>query len=115
MIYIYLSETIESAIPKKVKKLPKTVRDILYKIRKKLGVLYIKIYEDKELITLTSINKNTLRRLEKYIKVKCIKRVCLSNTLLQNEEFLNFLQGQDVEIVEGKWLFDYRRLFQMVK
>ena len=107
MIYINLSETIDGSMPEEITKFPKLIKNILYKIRKKIGVLYIKTYEDKVLITLSSTNSNTLRRLEKYIKVKCIKRACLSNTLLQNEKFLDFIKGQDITLLTGEWLFDY--------
>lgn len=107
MIYINLSENLEGAMPDEIKKLPKVFKNIFYKIRKKLGVLYIRNYEDKVLITISSTNSNTLKRLEKYMKVKCVKRVCLSNTLLKNENFMNFINGQDVNILNGDWLFDF--------
>lgn len=107
LIYINLSETIEGAMPEEITKLPSFFKRIFYKIRKKLGVLYIKSYDDKILITLSSTNKNALKRLEKYIKVKCIKRICLSNMLLKNEEFLQFIKGQDVNVLNGEWLFNY--------
>lgn len=107
MIYINLSDRVENSIPENFCKFPKFIKNIIYKIRKKLGVLYIKIYQDKTLITISSINNNTLKKLEKYIKVKCVKRVCLSNLLLKDEDFICFLEGQDVKIVDGKWLFDY--------
>ena len=107
MIYINLSETIEGVLPEELKKLPKLIKNLIYNIRKKLGLLFIKTYDDKILITLSSTNDNTLRRLEKYIKVKCIKRACLSNVLFENHEFLSFIEGQDIKILNGKWLFDY--------
>ena len=94
-------------MPEEFLKLPKILKNLFYKIRKKLGLLYIKTYDDKVLITLSSTNSKALKRLEKYIKVKCIKRVCLSNALLNNEQFLEFVKGQDINVLNGKWLFDY--------
>lgn len=107
MIYINISDRVENSIPENFSRFPKFIKNIIYKIRKKLGILYIKIYQDKTLITISSINNNTLKRIEKYIRVKCIKRVCLSDELLKDKNFISFLEGQDIKIVDGKWLFDY--------
>ncbi len=107
MIYINLSKTIDSSMPEEMRKLPKVLKNLIYKIRKKLGSLYIKTYDNKVLITLPSINKKTLDKIEKYIKVKCIKRACLSNELLEDEEFLNFIKGQEINVLNGKWLYQH--------
>ena len=110
MIYINYAETIKNSMSEDMFKMPKILRNVIYKIRRFLGVLYIKTYDEKILITISSFNKNTLKRLEKYIKTRCVKRVCLSNNLISNIEFLKFINGQEVEIFDGSWIFDYINL-----
>lgn len=110
MIYINYAETIKDSMTEDMFKMPRILRNVIYKIRRFLGVLYIKTYDEKILITISSFNKNTLKRLEKYIKTRCVKRVCLSNNLISNIEFLKFINGQEVEIFDGSWIFDYINL-----
>lgn len=110
MIYINYAETIKNSMSEDMFKMPKILRNVIYKIRRFLGVLYIKTYDEKILITISSFNKNTLKRLEKYIKTRCVKRVCLSNNLISNIDFLKFINGQEVEIFDGSWIFDYINL-----
>ena len=107
MIYINLSDSLEESMPEQIKKIPKIFRKFIYNIRKKLGLLYIKIYDEKILIILSSLNNRCLKRLEKYIKTRCVKRVCLSNKLLSKQSFIDFLKGQDINLLNGNWLFDY--------
>lgn len=110
MVYINYAETIKDSMSEDMFKMPRFLRNTIYKIRRFLGVLYIRTYDEKILITISSLNKNTLKRLEKYIKTRCIKRVCLSNKLISNIDFLNFINGQELEIFDGSWLFDYINL-----
>lgn len=110
MIYINYAETIKDSMSEDMFKMPRILRNVIYKIRRFLGVLYIKTYDEKILITISSFNKNTLKRLEKYIKTRCVKRVCLSNNLISNIDFLKFINGQEVEIFDGSWIFDYINL-----
>ena len=110
MIYINYAETIKNSMSEDMFKMPRILRNVIYKIRRFLGVLYIKTYDEKILITISSFNKNTLKRLEKYIKTRCVKRVCLSNNLISNIDFLKFINGQEVEIFDGSWIFDYINL-----
>lgn len=107
MIYINYAENIKDAISEDIFKMPKLFRNIIYKIRKLLGTLYIRKYDEKTLITISSFNKNTFKRLEKYIKSKCVKRVCLSNKLIENVKFMEFINGQDVYVFDGNWIFDF--------
>ncbi len=110
MIYINYAETIKDSMSEDILKMPRFLRNIIYKIRRVLGVLYIRTYDEKILITISSLNKNTLKSLEKYIKTRCVKRVCLSNELTSNIDFFNFINGQELEIFDGSWLFDYINL-----
>lgn len=110
MIYINYAENIKDSMSEDMFKMPRFLRNIIYKIRRVLGVLYIRTYDEKILITISSLNKNALKRLEKYIKTRCVKRVCLSNELTSNIDFLNFINGQELEIFDGSWLFDYINL-----
>ena len=100
MIYIKLVENEDE-----VKK------SFINKIFKKLDNYFPKIEEkkinDKTLIVLYNTNKKTLSRLSKYISINCICKVCLSENLLGNQEFLEYITNEKVKIFDGKWLFKY--------
>jgi len=107
LIYITLANNMDEAIPEKHKNNFKFLKKIMYFIRCKLGiVLGIKI-DDKDLLILPEINKRVLRKIEKIIKIRCIKNICLSNALLKDEEFMVFVKRQAINILDGKWLFGY--------
>lgn len=114
MLYINLSESIIDSMPEEIRRFPKFIRKFAYRIRKFLGVIYIQNIEGKVLITITSVNSRTLKKIEKYIKIKCIKSICLSKSLLENIEFLEFIKGQDVKIYDGRWLFN-QMLFKVLE
>lgn len=107
MIYINLSKNIKDSIPEEFQNFPNFFKNILYKLRKKWGALYIKEIDDKIIINVSEINKRTFKNLEKFLKVKCVNSVCLSKELLENKEFVSFINGQDIKILDGNWLSEY--------
>lgn len=107
MNYINLSNNILENMPEDFRRFPKFIQKIIYKIRKKIGALYIKELDDKVLINIAELNSKALKRLEKYIKTRCIVTVCLCEELSENKDFLEFLYGQDINILDGKWLFNH--------
>lgn len=72
---------------------------------------FSKLKEDKFdniiLITLPNIENYTLNKLSKYIKTKCINRVCLSEDLMNKDIFMEFIKNEKVKIFDGKWLFKH--------
>ena len=102
MIYVKLEEKIENS---KVKF--KFIKKKIYNIKNR----FIKLKEEKIdniiLITLPNLENITLNKLSKYIRVNCINRVCLSDTLLKNDVFLEYIKNENVKILDGKWLFKH--------
>ena len=102
MIYIALEEKIENQNTKF-----KFIRKKIYNLKSK----FVKLREEKidniTLITIPNIENKTLNRLSKYIKVKCINKVCLCNSLLKNDVFMEFIKNENVKILDGKWLFKH--------
>mgnify|MGYP003292402098 CR=1 FL=1 len=41
------------------------------------------------------------------MKIKCVNRVCVSDSLANKLEFIEFIKKQQVKICDGKWLFEY--------
>lgn len=85
--------------------------NFINRILKKLDNYFPKIEEkkinDRTLIALYNINKKTLSRLSKYISINCICKVCLSENLLKNQEFLDYIMNENVKVFDGRWLFKY--------
>ena len=76
-------------------------------IKNKFLKLKIEKFENIVLIKIPNTEKSVLDKLAKYIKIKCITRVCLSKKLMNNFEFINFIENQKVKIFDGRWLFKY--------
>ena len=101
MIYIKLIENNEIDIKKTIFK----------NLKNRLRSKFIKIKEekidDKTVLTINDSDKRTLEKLSKYIDKNCITRVCLTNNLLKNKEFIDFMKNKNVKICDGKWLFKF--------
>lgn len=99
MIYIKLDENKEIIDKKNINFFAK-IKDKFKKIREEKN-------EDKTLIVIKDVNSKTLNALSKYIKKNCINRVCISNNLLTNSTFMNYIRKENVRILDGKWLFKH--------
>ena len=80
---------------------------LIKKIKKFSCKLNEEIFEDKKLVIIKDTENITLNKLSQYIKRNCINRVCLSNNLLKNPDFMEFIREQNVRIFDGKWLFKH--------
>lgn len=101
MIYIDIEENEKIEIRKKF------FKNFIYKIRSNLKFSKLKEekYEDKILIKLPNLENKTLNKLSKYIKQNCICKVCISDKLLSNDVFTEYLKNENVKVFDGKWLF----------
>ena len=61
--------------------------------------------EDKTLIRLPNLENKTLNKLSRYIKQNCICIVCVSDNLLDNVIFMEYLKNENVKLLNGKWIF----------
>lgn len=80
-------------------------------INKLYNIFFPKIKEEKFdnniLITITNTEKNTLKKLEKYMKINGISKICISENLAENEKIKEFLLNQKIYIFNGRWLFKH--------
>lgn len=102
MLYIKL----ENGICKDEEKL-KFIKNRLYKFKNKFVKLKEEKIENGNLLILPNLEKYTYEKLSKYIKIKCITKVCISDELIKNIEFVNFLKQENVDFCDGKWLFKH--------
>lgn len=102
MIYIKLEEKNEDSKTKL-----KFFKEKIYNIKNKFMKLKEDKFENIVLITLPNLKNTTLNKLSKYIKVHCINKICLSNSLLENNVFMEFIKNENVKILDGKWLFKH--------
>lgn len=102
MLYIKL----ENKLGEEDKKF-KIIKSKIYKFKNK----FIKLKEEKidngDLLILPNLEQYTYEKLSKYIKQKCISRVCISDELIQNVDFTQFLNQENVRFFDGKWLFKH--------
>ena len=99
MIYIKLVESNEKLIENK-----KFIH-IINKIKHNFIRIKEEKFDNKILVIINDLEQQTLNKLSQYIKRNCINRVCLSNNLLANKNFIEFIKKENVKIFDGKWLF----------
>lgn len=104
MIYIKLVEKREIETPKN------NFLKFINKMKDKFIKLKEEKIDNKTLVIINDTEKQTLSKLSEYIKRNCVNRVCLSNNLLSNKAFINFIKNEDVRIFDGKWLFKHLAL-----
>ena len=86
----------------------------IYKIKYKFLKLKEEKIENGEIVFLPNLEKYTYEKLSKYFKIKGITKVCISNELMNNKNFIDFLNNNNVEMLDGKWLFKHMT-FECVK
>lgn len=107
MIYVSLAENIDEAIPDKYKEKSKLLKKIIYFFRRKLFLILEKNIEDRKLYVLPNLNKKYIKKLNKIIKVRCGNTVVLSETLRKNNEFIEKISINDINILNGNWIYKY--------
>ncbi len=105
MLYIKL----ENDIGEENKKL-RFINKKIYKLKYKFIKLKEEKIENGELLFLPNLEKYTYEKLSKYLAVKGITKVCLSNELMEDKYFVDFLNDNTVEILDGRWLFKHMSL-----
>lgn len=74
---------------------------------RRFGKLKVDKFDEKELIEIFDLKNKTLNKLAKYLRANCINRVCLSDNLLNNNPFIEFLKNEKIYYFDGRWLFKY--------
>ena len=107
MLYFDLAIYKEDLLKENEKNLPSFIKNIIYNFKKLTGqALNLKI-SNKNLIILPKINKRVLKRIDKILRVDVTKNVCISEELKLKENFVNFLNERNINILDGRWLFKY--------
>ena len=109
MFYIKL----ENEIGKENKKL-KFIKSRICGFRHKFIKLKEEKIENGELLFLPNLEKYTYEKLSKYLKIKGITKICISDDLMKDKCFVDFLNNNNVEILDGRWLFKHMS-FDIVK
>ncbi len=102
MIYVRLEERPENSNVKF-----KFIRKKIFNIKNRFMKLKEEKFENNILVTIPNLENITLNKLSKYIKVNCINRVCLSDNLLKNNVFMEFIKNEEIKVLDGKWLFKH--------
>ena len=110
MLYIKL----QNDIGEENKKLRFFLNNKIYKFKYKFIKLKEEKIENGELVFLPNLEKYTNEKLLKYFNIKGITKVCISDDLMNNKKFIDFLKRSNVEILDGKWLFKHMS-FDIVK
>ena len=105
MLYIKLENEIEQR-----NKNFKFIKNKIYSFKHKFIKLKEEKIENGEILFLPDLEKNTYKKLSKYIKQRCISRVCISDELIENSNFIKFLNKEQVNFFDGKWLFKHMSL-----
>ncbi len=86
----------------------------IYKLKNKFVRLKEEKIENGEIVFLPNLERYTYEKLSRCLMIKGITKVCVSDVLLKNKDFLNFLNYNNIEILDGRWLFRHMS-FDIVK
>lgn len=75
------------------------------KVLKWLSKLKVDEFDGKSLIKINDLENRTLNKLSKYLKAKCINRVCLSENLMNNDMVLEFIKKESINLFDRKMAF----------
>ena len=104
MIFIKLEDNMDKFMKDKYKKYPKMIKKMLFKIKCKNGKFISKKINHMEYIILPNLNNRALKRMEHLADIKCWRNICVSNNLLEKDEFQNFAIKKHLRVMDGNWL-----------
>ncbi|MBR1540314.1 MAG: hypothetical protein IJ629_03990 [Clostridia bacterium] len=107
MLYLDFAQNREDFILEKEEKYPYFIKRILYFLRKLIGQPIMEEMEGKRIIIISKWNSKTIRKLDKIFEIDVTKNICVCDRLRENQEFMNYLKEKNLNIIDGKWLFQY--------
>lgn len=110
MLYLDLGLNDEDFLEEHEKNSTSFIRKIKIFIRKHITKIFEYEISGRSVLVLSKINKSVYKKLKKEFMLDVTKNVCISDELLLNEEFKNFLKEQKLNILDGRWLFKYLSL-----
>lgn len=105
MIYIDLIQNDNEFSFYSIKKHNKIINSIVLFFYRLTGKILKINVDDKEIFVLTNLSKKSYKNLDKKLLQLNSKNICLSKNLEKNEEFVNFLNERNKNILDGRWLF----------
>lgn len=107
MLYLDFAKNREDFILEEEETLPLFCKKILYLFRKLTGRVIEYDIAGKNVVLISKLNQKTFKKLDKIFKTDVTKNVCVCDLLKENEEFVDFLEARNLNIMNGKWLFGY--------
>ncbi len=108
MLYLDLAKYKDDLLKDEEKKLSKIFINILYFFRKYIGKVFkYKLTNNSTVVVLSKINKKTLKKLDKILKIEVASNICICEELITNESLDTFLKEKNLRIMNGRWLFYY--------
>lgn len=116
MWYIKETEETKEILGKKAQKFPLIFKKILYIIKNKLCIVNVKEIEDKIICIIPFVKENKItpkiaekisNKINKLLDKNNVKNVVLSEHLNSIETLVNSLQTNNINILDGRWLFKY--------
>lgn len=103
MIYLKLENEMDNFL--RDKKLPRSLKKIVFKSKCRNGKFLIRKSGIYECIIIPEINEKILKKLKILSEIRCWKNICISEDLRNNEKFLDFAKSGSLKIMDGRWLF----------
>lgn len=111
MLYIDFANYKEEMLSERQKRFPSCIRNFIYYFKRSTGqVLKYKLENNSTVIVLPKIKKITMKKLDKFLKIDVTKNVCVCDKLMQNTQFMSYLNVKNLNIIDGRWLFKYMML-----
>ena len=114
-IFIKNVDDIDEVVPQGYKKINKFFKQIIYNIKNIFNIITIEIIDNKSLIILPFKEKATKNKVQKLIKKINCKfnnttnkfNAVLSNRLYNDEKLKEVFIQNNINILDGKWLYNY--------
>ena len=104
MVYIKLENNMDKFL-EKYQNFPKSMRKIIFKSKCRNGKFISQKIDGMDYIILPEVNKNVLKRLSLLANIRCWKNICISNNLMNDKNFCEFLKENSLNLIDGKWLY----------
>lgn len=66
------------------------------KFFERFSKLKVDEFDGKWLLEIKDLNNKTLNKISKYLKSNCINKLCLSENLMNNDVFLEFIKKENI-------------------
>ena len=107
MLYLDLGLNNEDFLSDKEKESTSLIRKIKVFFRKYIFRIFEYEISGRSILVLSKLDKSLYKKLKKEFDLDVTKTVCISDELLVNDEFIDFLNKQNIKILDGKWLLKF--------